>query len=123
MTDTTEIRADCYGHVDPEKGYYTSEYFVVHTFTVSEASAFLRELSCGDWEDGPRCLKKIQISGPDTETCGDPSVDGGCGRPKGHDSGHSPYRILDDPGAVPIEELIEQVARRNRTMLQGEESQ
>jgi hypothetical protein len=43
--------------------------------------------------------------------CGDPSVTGGCRRPKAHSGGgHSMYPILDDPGATPIEELVRQLA-------------
>lgn len=42
-----------------------------------------------------------------TDLCGDPSVSGGCARPKGHTpGGHSMYPILDDPGATPIPELL-----------------
>lgn len=46
--------------------------------------------------------------------CGDPSVSGGCARPKGHSpGGHSMYPILDDPGATPIPELLNRLDAGN----------
>lgn len=66
------------------------------------------------WSDGSR-----YITWPGTETCGDPSVTGGCGRPKNHRDGHSPYRILDDPGAVPIEELMRRI--EDQRTVQGDD--
>jgi hypothetical protein len=57
MTD--QLRVQCYGHEHPAKRYYTRTYSETHYLTPAEAVLLLEVLSLEDWEDGPRCLRKV----------------------------------------------------------------
>lgn len=58
------ITVKCWGHVDPAKRHYTAEYTETHSFTATQAAWLLEQMSEGDWEDGPRCLRELVNSMP-----------------------------------------------------------